>query len=58
MSGNVEEWCWDSGYDGSRVSCGGCWDGRAGYSEVDHENYNGPKYQYSNIGIRIVCSLE
>ena len=56
MTGNVHEWCWDSGYDGERVNCGGGCTTSDGWSEVDHEGYDGPKYQDSVIGIRIVCS--
>ena len=58
MSGNVLEWCWDSGShsDRERYYCGGSWDDSAHDCEVDSRNYNYAYSTYGNLGFRVVRS--
>ena len=55
MSGNVNEWCWDSGDYGSRYGCGGSWNEDA-YSKLDDGDWYGPNNRDDNIGFRLACN--
>ena len=57
MSGNVDEWCWDSFYY-DRYCCGGSWlltDNHCGFSVFEFCNAN---YQSDSIGFRIIRSVK
>ena len=55
MSGNVWEWVWDSGDDGSRCLCGGSYGNLDGFCEVDYGYDDYAYYRSGNIGYRLVC---
>ena len=70
MSGNVYEWCWDRWSDtpttstpssgaasGSfRVLRGGSWDRNASAYTVTHRSFYFPRFRFSYLGFRVVCS--
>lgn len=58
MSGNVDEWCWDSNPDYSkrRYSCGGSWGNDTDYCEVGERDFNLANGRFCNMGFRIVRS--
>ena len=59
MTGNVQEWCWDSDSDNSyRYNCGGSWNMRADDCLVAFPDDKHAEYQVHYIGFRIVCSAE
>ena len=58
MSGNVQEWCWDSDGSKERCSCGGAWDSYDYFCKVVNFGERYPEYQYYSIGFRIVRSAE
>ena len=53
MSGNVFEWCWDSG-GYKRAYRGGCWGGEAYHARVSERNYEYPLFWYDFVGFRVV----
>ena len=53
MSGNVLEWCWDSGSSrSSRDMRGGCWRNYAAYSDVRQRGSDAPDVRLNNTGFR------
>lgn len=58
MSGNVEEWCWDSRPNDSRERyyCGGSWFYIADYCKVDYEGWCSAYGTGISLGFRIVRS--
>ena len=58
MSGNVEEWVWDSDYIGNRYYCGGSW------SSNEFGCLVGSRYDYyansrnNSVGFRLVCLIK
>ena len=57
MSGNVGEWCWDSGgYGDERCYCGGDWYSHADYCEVGYEYGDNADSASYDLGFRIVRS--
>ena len=56
MSGNVEEWCWDSGGDEGRYYCGGSWRDYAAYCEVGDGFWDYADSTIHFLGFRIVRS--
>ena len=66
MSGNVWEWCWDSGVYG-RYYCGGCWyvdygidygDGYDSICRVSSSDRGSADGQYKDSGFRIIRSVK
>jgi formylglycine-generating enzyme required for sulfatase activity len=57
MSGNVEEWCWDSFTSQDRYSCGGSWRARDYGCKVSC-SWTNAHAKYDNIGFRIVRSVK
>ena len=57
MSGNVWEWCWDSGSYSGRCRCGGSWNNDAAGCEVGNRSWNRASFTYGDLGFRIVRSL-
>lgn len=56
MSGNVDEWCWDSLGGNGHYTCGGSWYHSANYCEVSNELWGYAYDSYFNLGFRIVRS--
>ena len=56
MSGNVGEWCWDSGIDEYRCYCGGSWYHNTDRCGVDYKNLSGARNTCFDLGFRIVRS--
>lgn len=57
MSGNVREWCCDSGSSSSkRYSCGGSWNYSANLCEVGNKLWDYANGTYDYLGFRIVRS--
>ena len=57
MSGNVEEWCWDSFTSQDRYRCGGSWRDRD-YGCKFSYSYANAHDKYDNIGFRIIRSVK
>ena len=56
MSGNVQEWCWDSYSSDYRFLCGGSWDSNSNNCKVNYKEGKSA-YLHSNItGFRLVMS--
>lgn len=59
MSGNVEEWCWDSDDSSHRYLCGGSWHNSADDLSVSSRSYGKAYIRYfSYIGFRVVRTAE
>ena len=58
MSGNVEEWCWDSYTDDYRYYCGGSWRYYEFYCEVDCRSSCDADYGYNKVGFRLVRTIK
>lgn len=56
MSGNVGEWCWDSGIDEYRCYCGGSWYHNTDRCGVDYKNWSGASNTCFDLGFRVVRS--
>ena len=57
MSGNVDEWCWDSFYY-DRCSCGGSWLLTDNHCEINGFNFYNAYDQHDSNGFRIIRSVK
>ncbi len=58
MSGNVWEWCWDSGSDNrGRYYCGGCWFSNGYGCWVSTQIISYTDSRYNDVGFRIIRSI-
>jgi hypothetical protein len=54
MSGNVQEWCYDSLFDFFRRLRGGSWNNNAAAAAVaNQDNYSTPDFGNNRLGFRI-----
>ena len=58
MSGNVWEWCWDSGSSGNRYKRGGCWGNSTDMFAVSYRNIYLACNRISHYGFRVVRTAE
>ena len=58
MSGNVEEWCWDSDAIYFRFFCGGSCFNYGNYCKVNSINENGAFGRFIHVGFRIVRTIK
>ncbi len=57
ISGNVNEWCWDSGFYG-HYHCGGSWHGIKKYCNIRHKFSGKSDFKFQNFGFRIVRTVK
>lgn len=58
MTGNVDEWCWDSSDFGDRYKRGGSWNGSAGSCTVSYRSHDDACSRYGGVGFRVVRTAE